>query len=71
MLGLEHGNEILVAEFVLRTVGGDVVPVLFRIFPIHVARIPLVAERGNGIDAPVNEDSELSVFVPIGGLVFL
>ena len=37
---------------------------------IHVARIPFVFRGGNRIDAPVDEDAELRVFVPLRLLVF-
>src|SRR5215469_6306493 len=45
--------------------------VLIRAFAIHVSRIPFAAEGRNGIKAPMNEDPELRVSVPVGHFVFL
>mgnify|MGYP000344961181 CR=1 FL=1 len=67
----EEGNEVLVAELRLGTVGGPVVGELARAGPVHVARVPLVAKGGNGVDAPVDEDAELGVEVPLGNGVAL
>ena len=38
---------------------------------VDVAGVPLVGEGGDGVDAPVDEDAELGVFVPVGDFVFL
>jgi hypothetical protein len=38
---------------------------------VHVARVPLVAERGHRLGARVDEESELRIFVPGGDLVSL
>ncbi len=64
VIGREHGNEILVAELGLRAVGRDVMLELARAELIHVARVPLVGERRNRIESPMNEDAELGVLVP-------
>src|SRR5271168_556579 len=71
MFGFEHGDEVFVAEFIDGAVGGEVVFVLFGIFAIHVAWIPLIAESGDGIDAPMDKDAKLGVFVPLGNFVGL
>ena len=67
-LGLEERDEILVAEARLRSVGRDVVFELVGPGRVHVPRVPLVAEGGHGVDAPMNEDAELPVQVPRGHL---
>ena len=66
---MKRRDEVLVAELVLRAVGLDVVLELLRALLVHVAGIPLVAEGGHGIDAPVDEDAELAVLVPRRRLV--
>src|SRR2546430_10553801 len=43
MFGLEHGYEVLIAEFVLSPVGGDVVLLFLESLPIHTSWIPFVA----------------------------
>ena len=63
-LGRERRDEVLVAERRLRPVGGHVVRELRRALLVHVARIPLVAERGHRVEAPMDEDAELAVLVP-------
>src|SRR5260370_42468609 len=45
--------------------------IFFRTRPIHVPRIPFTAERRNGVNAPVDEDSELCVSVPARNFVGL
>src|SRR5579863_9461068 len=70
-LGLESRNEVFVSESVLRAVGCDVMLVFVRTLVVHVARIPFVSKRWNGINAPVNEDPELRVLVPFGNCVGL
>jgi hypothetical protein len=69
VLGLEHGDEVLVAEGGLRAVGGDVVLEGGVAGNIHVAGVPLVCECRNRVDAPVEEDSELCVLKPGGGAI--
>jgi len=71
VLGFEFGNEVLVAEGGLGTVGGDVMLELGRVLDVHVAGVPLVAEAGDGVEAPVDEDAELGVLIPGGDLVVL
>ena len=65
-LGREFRNEVLVAEGGLRSERLDVMVELRRRLVVHVARVPLVPEGRHGVDAPVNEDAELAVFVPRG-----
>ena len=64
LLGPEHGDEVLVAETRLRPPGFDVVPEGRLVLLVHVPGIPLVAESGYGVDAPMDEDPELRVLVP-------
>ena len=70
VFGAEQGDQIFVA---LRIVA--VREVLSEVFVraffgvVHVARIPLVLGGGNGVDAPVDEDAELRVLVPLRLLV--
>ena len=66
---LEHGNEVLVAELLLRAVGLDVMLELLRALDVHVAGIPLAAEGGHAVHTPVDENAELQLLVPVGGLV--
>src|SRR5688500_18969416 len=65
----ELWDEVLVAELVLRTVRGPVVLELRPALLVHPARVPLVAECGDGVNAPVNEDAELGVAVPAWRLI--
>ena len=48
---------------------------MMLIFPaalyVHIARIPLAAECGYGIYAPVNENAEFGVYVPFRNAVLL
>jgi len=67
--GFEHGDEVFVAKFCLRAVGGDVVLEGGVAGDVHVARVPLISECRNGVDAPVEEDAELGVAEPVGGSV--
>jgi len=41
-----------------------VVLVFVRTWLVHVARIPLVGKRRDRVQAPMNEDSELRIFIP-------
>ena len=45
--------------------------VFFGAGAVHVAWIPFAAEGGDAVNAPVDEDAELGVFVPVGDFVFL
>src|SRR6185369_15295987 len=67
----EHGNEILVAKFILCAVGCYVVFELWRTLHIHLSWIPFAAEGRHRICAPMNKDAELRVFIPIRYLVGL
>ena len=53
------------------SVRGDLVPIFFGSRPVHVPRIPFVAERRDGIRSPVNENSEFCVLIPRRHLIFL
>src|ERR1039458_997230 len=70
-LGLEHGNEIFVAELVLWSVGNNVVLVCVEPRLIHISRIPFAAKSRNRIRSPMNENAELGVLVPLRSLIFL
>src|SRR3984885_6214426 len=65
----ELGNQILVAELRFRTVGGNVMREIRRAMLVHVARVPLAAKAGDGVDTPVNEDAELRIAKPLRRLV--
>ena len=71
MFRLERRDKILVPEFRLRSIGGDVMGKLRRPCLIHIARVPFVAKRRNRVDSPVEEDAELGVLIPSGNLVLL
>ncbi len=64
-LGLEHGDEVLVAELGLRPVGFEVVLELRAILQVHVAGIPLIAKGRHRVDTPVDEDTEFGVDIPV------
>src|SRR6202020_1728484 len=68
-LGFELRDEVFVAELRLGAVGGYVMLEGGVAGDIHVARIPLVGEGGDGVNAPVDEDAELGVAEPVGGLI--
>src|SRR4029453_15771692 len=69
--GLEHRNEVLVSELVLRAVRCNVVFVFVGTLAVHVSGVPLISEGWHRIDAPMDKDAELRVPVPFGGLIFL
>src|ERR1035437_7898055 len=70
-LGLEHGDEIFVAELVQWSVHSDVVLVTVESRLIHISRIPFAAKSRNPIGSPMNENAELRVLVPLRSLIFL
>ena len=63
--GGEERDEILVAEFVLGAEALNVFGEGGIFLLIHVAGIPLVLRAGNGIDAPMNEDAEFGILIPL------
>ena len=67
----EHRDEVLIPELVLGTVSGNVVLVHLRSSLVHISRIPLVAERRNRIDTPMNKNAELRILVPRRYLILL
>gem|GEM_PF-5543590 len=67
----EHRDEVLVSKTVLRAVRADVVLELGGSAHVHVARVPLVAEGGHAVHAPVDEDPELGIQIPLGDDVVL
>ncbi len=69
VLGGEFGDQVLVAEAGLRAVGGDVVGEVRHVLLIHVARVPLAAEAGHGVHAPMDEDAELGIAKPFRRLI--
>src|SRR6266480_2147343 len=71
MLGLEHGDWIFVAEFILLTVSLDVMPVFWGSLDVHHSRIPFAAVSRNRIRSPMNKNSELGVLVPLRRFIVL
>ncbi|OPZ04340.1 MAG: hypothetical protein BWZ10_03178 [candidate division BRC1 bacterium ADurb.BinA364] len=73
LLGLEHRDEILVAELLLRAVGFDmmveIMPFFVFLVQIHQSRIPFVAKGRHAIGAPMNENAEFVVFIPFGNAI--
>ena len=58
----------MIAELGRVAVSLDVMHVLatfYILLSVHIARVPLVAECGDGIDAPVEVDAELGVAKPV------
>src|ERR1700730_16007235 len=43
----------------------------FGIFAVHIPWIPLATERRHRVNAPMDEDAELCVLVPLGNFIFL
>jgi len=73
-VGVESGcselrHKILVAERCLIPVGCTMMVEFLAALLIHVARVPLVSECGHRVKSPMDEDAELSVFVPPGNPV--
>ena len=64
-LGLQHRDEVLVAKPVLRPVGLDVMLKGRIAFRVHVAGVPLTAKGRDGVDAPMDEDAELGICIPL------
>src|SRR5450432_3265546 len=62
---LETRDELFVAEFVGSAVGCYVMLVFVRAGHIHIPWIPFIPKRRNGVHAPVNENSEFRVLVPL------
>ena len=65
LLGLEHGDEVLVAELGVGTVGFDVVLVFVGALLVHKTRVPFASICRNGIGAPVDKDTEFGVGKPL------
>src|SRR6185437_14331604 len=70
-LRLEHRNEILVPKLGEWSICCQMMFIFLGSLPVHVPGIPFIAERGNGIDTPVNEDSEFRIFIPFGYLILI
>ncbi len=70
MLSTKLRDQIFVSLCIV-TIG----EVIFEVFVsavfsvIHIARVPFVLRSRNGVDAPVNEDAELGVLVPLRLLI--
>jgi hypothetical protein len=64
----EEWDEVFVTEFVRRAV---VLGVPGYVGGIHVLDVPLVDARGDGVEAPVDEDAELGGIEPRGGAVLI
>ena len=69
VLGGELRDQVLVAETGLRAVSGDVVREVRHVLLIHVARVPLAAEAGDGVHAPMDEDAKLGIAKPFRRLI--
>lgn len=67
----ELGNQILVAGACLRPVARHVMGEFLGSLQVHVARIPLAAERRHREHAPMDEDAELGIVVPRRRLIGL
>ncbi len=52
MFRLEHRYEVFVSEFVLRTIGGEMVCILLLPGDVHAAGIPFIPEGGHRIARP-------------------
>jgi hypothetical protein len=65
MLGSKCGSEVLVAKAIERAIGGEMVLVLRSTGQIHPVWIPLIAKGRNGIESPVEVNSELGVAIPV------
>jgi hypothetical protein len=70
LLPLEQGNKVLVSKRLMVAIGLFVMGIFRCPFEVHVPGIPLVAERGHGIYAPVDKNPELCLLIPFGGPVF-
>ena len=70
-LGFEHRDKIGIAEFIRLAPGLDVMPVFRRVYIIHIAGIPFVAEGGDRVNTPVEIYSEFRIAEPLGGGVAL
>ena len=66
LLRLEHRHKIRIPELVRLAVCLDVMLVFRRVYVIHIPRIPFVAERGHGVNAPVKIYPEFRVAEPLG-----
>src|SRR5207249_739580 len=71
VFGFELRNKVFVSEARLRTVSRDVVFEILAVLLVHLARIPLIAERGHGVHTPMDEDAELGVAIPLWHFVML
>ena len=65
LLRLEHGNEVLVAEILMGTVGFHMMLKFRTPLDIHVPGVPLAAERRHAVDAPVDKNAEFSLLKPL------
>lgn len=69
LLPLEQGNKVLVSKRLMVAIGLFVMGIFRCPFEVHVPGIPLVSKGRNGVNAPMDEDAELGVVIPFGGLV--
>ncbi|MNZ79533.1 hypothetical protein D3C78_981390 [compost metagenome] len=61
---LEHRNKILVAEAFMLAIGRDMMVEFLAALNVHITRVPLASECGNGIQAPMDENAELRFLIP-------
>ena len=64
-------DEIRVAELRVIAKGRPVMLELGGTLQVHMPWIPLVPKRGNGVYAPMDENPELAIDVPVRRLVAL
>src|SRR5690348_6287982 len=69
VLSTEERDEVLVTFGWITAVAGPEVFVGTLAGAVHVARVPLVFSGRHRVDAPVDEDAKLGVFVPLRLLV--
>ena len=65
----EHGNEVLVAEFRVLSIGLHMMLEFPRILYVHIAGIPFAAKARNAVDSPMDENAELGVSIPFRHLI--
>ena len=64
VFGAEERDKLFVAKLGVRAIGLDVVFVFGGALDIHRARVPFIREGWHSVDAPVNKNSEFTVFIP-------
>ncbi len=65
---LNRGIKSLYPKLVLRPICRDVMLIFLRTLVIHLPRIPLAAKRRHRVRAPMNENPEFRIRIPLGAL---